>query len=383
MDQETASNKDSSRISLEFILNFDRQLRAPLSTILGMIDVLKSTSLTNEQRQYVSNLEFASEEMNQLLQNVQMIMESETSKYQLRTDHFHFEDFLKQLHRELRQIESASDTRCSLEVFGDVPNQLVGDRNAIMEIISGLTLFTCSIGKSDTHVELRLTQESSDMLHFKGVIRQRNSHVIGERLRNIFGNSDNGNHMNVFGEKVALPVLLAKSLVKQYHSAIDWTLEDKGLELAFYFHARKASPTGSEALLNNLPSDFRSNARILVVEDIELNQLVTRLMLENYGCTVDIAMNGQQAVELFHHDKYDCVIMDIEMPVMDGIEATRILRKKYGDSVPIIALSADALGRNPESYRKEGFNDYLTKPVKKETLALKIKLWTTPQETVS
>lgn len=369
-------------ISLGFVLNLDRQLRAPLSTILGMLDILKSTSLTNEQRQYISNLEFASEEMNQLLQSLQMIIESETSKYKLAEDPFLFGDIMKQIHRELDQIQSATDQRCSVEVIGVVPQHVIGDRHAILEIISGLMAYVCTCGKAPARLELKLTQETGNQVYFQCKIRQANTKLTKARMRQIFGQVDSDTPIDIYSEKVAMPVLLARSMVHQYGSAIKWNLEDNDLEMEFFVHLKKSAKakTGTGKIL---PTDFKSSARVLVVEDLELNQIVTKLMLENYGCTVDIASNGSEAVEMFHPDQHDLIIMDIEMPVMDGLEATSILRDRYGKDIPIIALSADALGNKPEFYLKEGFDDYLTKPVKKETLALKIMTWADSQETVA
>src|SRR5690606_17661418 len=103
---------------------------------------------------------------------------------------------------------------------------------------------------------------------------------------------------------------------------------------------------------------LRLKANILVVEDVQLNQIVTRLMLENYGCTVDIAENGQVALEMFQPGKYDCIIMDIEMPVMGGIETTQAIKRSHSEVPPIIGLSANALQKDAKWGVSEGLDDY-------------------------
>ncbi|MEZ4722479.1 MAG: response regulator [Flavobacteriales bacterium] len=120
-------------------------------------------------------------------------------------------------------------------------------------------------------------------------------------------------------------------------------------------------------------TDVLQGKRILVAEDVELNQLVTRLMLESFGCKVVIAANGKKALEIYRPEQFDLIIMDIEMPIMNGIEATKSLREKFGPDIKIIGLSADALGNDSDYYVENGFTDYLTKPVKKEFLAQKLR----------
>ena len=111
---------------------------------------------------------------------------------------------------------------------------------------------------------------------------------------------------------------------------------------------------------------------ILIVEDDKLNQMVTQMMIQNFGWTSDIAENGIEALELYDPKKHNCVLMDIELPRMDGYECTTELRKRYGNNFPIIALSANSEGQKTEFYSIRGLNDYLLKPVKKDILHSKI-----------
>jgi len=366
-----------NRVSLDFILNFDRQLRAPLNTVLGMLDFLTQTSLTSEQRDYISNIQNAAEEMEQLLQRLVLIIESESSSYQLKKDVFSIRELLLYLKTEVKQSQGRDCDSCVISIGSDIPEEVVGDRDTIVEALSAIIAFAFSTGEASPSLDLKLTQESNDRLFIRVSVCQSAPTLSEPELHLAFDNADSTNVWRS-NRKIVINLILAKILLRLYGSKVQWRLnEQKSLELECYFHVQRHTDErrpGNE--LANLPSNYRTNAHILVVEDLELNQLVTKLMLENYGCTVDIASNGQEALDIFTPEKYDCIFMDIEMPVMDGITATQRIREKYGNAVPVIGLSADALSSDPEYYLKAGLDDYVTKPVKKETLAMKVHYWT-------
>lgn len=376
-NRPTNVQEGAGRASLDFILNFDRQLRAPLNTVLGMLDFLTQTSLTGEQREYVTSIQNAAEEMEQLLQRLVLIIESESSAYQLKKEVFSIRDMLIHLKTEVTQTQGRDCDPQMIGVSPDIPQEVVGDRDTIVEMLSAVIGFAFSAGEAIPSIELKLSQESHNRLFIKVSVRQSNPSLTESELKRAF---DNAETTNVWrnNRKVVINLILAKILLKLYGSKVLWQLTgQRGLELECYFHVQRhtnESRIGNSRM--NLPSDFRTSAHVLVVEDLELNQLVTKLMLENYGCTVDIASNGQEALDMFSPEKYDCIFMDIEMPIMDGITATKKIREKYGTQVPVIGLSADALSSDPEYYLRAGLDDYVTKPVKKETLAMKVHYWT-------
>jgi len=115
------------------------------------------------------------------------------------------------------------------------------------------------------------------------------------------------------------------------------------------------------------------NLHLLIVEDDKLNQLVTSMMIKNFGWTCDIANDGIEALETFSPDLHQCILMDIEMPRMDGYACTTELRKRFGNDIPIIALSAYNESKESVIYESKGLDNYLLKPVKKDVLYLKIK----------
>lgn len=130
--------------------------------------------------------------------------------------------------------------------------------------------------------------------------------------------------------------------------------------------------SGSESVPQSPPL---LKAFVLVVEDKESNQKVLEIMLKNMGCRLDIAPNGKRALDMFSQKEYDIILMDIQMPVMDGLTATRELRKKYSKLPPIIGVSANALAKDAQYYISQGLDDYVSKPVKPQLLYDKIQSW--------
>lgn len=376
-NQPTENQGAERRASLDFILSFDRQLRSPLNTILGMLDFITETSLTNEQREYIGNMQHAAEEMEQLLQRLVLIIESESRSYQLKKDTFSIREMLVDLKSEVKQNQGRDCEACVISISPDVPQEVVGDRDTIVEILSAILGFAFASGDGVPSLELKLTQESIDRLFIKVLVCQGTPALTEADLQRAFSNAEHSNAWRS-NRKMVINLILARILLRHFGSKVLWHIdEERGLELECYFHVQHVSSTNKpQNKVTKLPENYQSEAHVLVVEDLELNQLVTKLMLENYGCTVDIASNGQEALEIFSPEKHHCIFMDIEMPVMDGITATQRIREKYGPSVPVIGLSADALSSDPEYYLRAGLDDYVTKPVKKETLAMKVHYWT-------
>ena len=152
----------------------------------------------------------------------------------------------------------------------------------------------------------------------------------------------------------------------------------KGSTFWFTFDADTIDTDQIEkTIINRDKSNIQQlNLFILLVEDKFVNQKVIELMLKDVGCKVDIASNGQMALDMYEPKKYDLILMDIQMPVMDGITTMRLLKKKYKHLEPVIALSANVMEGDEENYLAEGMNDYIGKPVNQVNLIEKIAKWT-------
>lgn len=146
---------------------------------------------------------------------------------------------------------------------------------------------------------------------------------------------------------------------------LNYTLPDKPLES----QSSDSQDVDSQASVDKA---IIQKAHVLLVEDNPINQMVAKAMLIKLGCSVDVAVNGQQAIEMLSHSFYDLVFMDMQMPVMDGLEATRILRSKdsskRNQQIPIVAMTANALADSRKQCQEVGMNDFLTKPVKKSSV---------------
>jgi len=112
-----------------------------------------------------------------------------------------------------------------------------------------------------------------------------------------------------------------------------------------------------------------------LVEDSDINILVSKQILKYLGCSVDIAKDGRNAIEIFKEDAYDLILMDINLPELDGIQTSNLIRKKYNKVPPIIALTSNALPGDQERFIKEGLDDYITKPFTTEILNIKLQNW--------
>ena len=158
----------------------------------------------------------------------------------------------------------------------------------------------------------------------------------------------------------------------------------KGSTFYFTFEFEKVEQDGSEeAHYEDYPSAGCSyfDAHVLLVEDNQVNIQVASLMLKKYGCKVDVAENGLIAIKKVAYNHYDLILMDIQMPIMGGIETTKILKDKFSDVAPIVGLSANAMEGDAENFMQSGLDDYITKPITSNTLLKKLNKWLNIAET--
>ena len=152
----------------------------------------------------------------------------------------------------------------------------------------------------------------------------------------------------------------------------------EGSNFWFTFTVKTPTPKEIEKFLKEELKDFKQikkHLNILLVEDRETNIIVCKLLLEELGNSVEVVRNGQEAIDIFEDDKFDLILMDIQMPVMDGVTATKTLRNNYKKTPPIFGLSANAMEGDREIYLQKGLDDYITKPLTRNALSKVINKW--------
>ncbi len=367
-EQAESSNKAKG----EFLATMSHELRTPLNGIMGLLQLLQGTCLSEEQREYVRKALGSSSSLLRLLSDILDLSRIDAGKIRLEEEAFSIAEVVQTVMDALLRKAETKGVKLVIEVDPSIPPSVVGDQYRLLQIL--LNLAGNSVKFTDSG-EIRIEATALPEGGSEGVVAILFSVVdtgIGiadevlDRVFQRFTQAD-GSYARKYGG-AGLGLAIVERLVKAMGGKLSVGGEPgKGAE--FHFSLKLALPQASESVSPSAaspesPPDFVS-ARILVAEDELVNLFVIVKILETMGCQVHEAHDGQEVLDALESQTFDMVFMDIQMPVMDGIEATRRIRKAnaaYAD-IPIIAMTAYAMAGDKKKFLEAGMNDYIEKPV--------------------
>lgn len=353
----------------EFLSVMSHEIRTPLNAIIGTIMLLQYHDLLPEQKELLNVMEISSENLLSLINDVldfSKLEEGKISFVERKIDLLHFLKNIKMANR-VRAEEKGNHIKIIYD--DDIPKFIIGDdirlgqilnnivSNAIKFTLNGTIIIRVELkSKDDTHLLLDFSVEDTGM----GIPKDKQE-LIFERFTQA-----NNNITRDFGGS-GLGLTIIKRLLELQNSRIELESEPgKGSRFYFTLSVKKDSSLFIEEAMSSTSMGTKKpdlqGIRILLVEDVAFNVLVAEKMLQNWNANVELANNGAIAVEKIRNNHYDLVLMDIQMPVMDGYTATTEVRK-FNTEVPIIALTASTINFDIESHAaKSGMNGCITKP---------------------
>ncbi len=370
----TERSEDSSSSKTEFLATMSHEIRTPLNSIIGMAEVLAETKLTSEQRNFVRIFRSAGESLLEIINDILDLSKIEAGQTEFEVVDFHLPSLLDSITSILSVRAAEQNTLVTTTIHPDVPDGLRGDPTRLRQILINLVGNGLKFTENGT-VKVSVTRDTDNNLLFS--ISDNGIGIPKEKQELIFESFTQADSLTTrkYGG-TGLGLTICQKLTKIMGGSI-WLESIPGTGSTFFFTC-----SFTPALSDPLPCKDQSApppsceilhpARILLVDDNEDNRNLLCLYLHNtpYNCT--IATNGAEAVTLFKQSSFDLVIMDIEMPVLDGYEATKQLRlweeERQLEATPIIALTAHAFVRYRKKCIEAGCSDYLTKPVRKDTL---------------
>ncbi len=369
---------ESIEFKQNFLANISHEMRTPLTGILGIIDILEHTELTQTQRDYLDTLKHSSMNLREIINQVLDYSKIEAGKVKLKPSLFE----LKKLLAETKILHKGSvkpGVHFSTQSDFNIPGLICADENRIQQVINNLVsnaLKFTNTGSVVLSSKLLSPRPLSKEVMIKIAVTDTGIGIPDElqgKLFVPFSQIDDKNTRKYEGTGLGLSI--CKELVTLLGGKIGVTSEyHKGSTFWFVFPALLTATSASISKSVDQPGRSFSNHKInnkhslniLFAEDKVVNQKVISLMLTSMGHQVTLASNGEQALNSYKSGEFDLILMDIQMPVMDGITATRKLKERFERLPPIIGLSANAFEGDREKYMVLGMDEYLTKPFNKE-----------------
>ena len=381
--EEAKKNAESATIVAEnavkakqqFLSNMSHEIRTPMNAIIGFTKVLLKTELTSKQKEYLDAIKTSGDALIVLINDILDLAKVDSGKMIFEKTPFKMKSSLSAMLHLFETKIQEKNLKLVKEYDNKIPDVLVGDpvrlHQIILNLVSNAVKFT---SKGNITVSVYLLYEDHDKVIIEFSVNDTGIGIPENKIEKIFENFQQASSgtSRIYGG-TGLGLAIVKQLVESQGGTIrvKSTL-DIGSTFSFTLSFQK---TNSDAELENelieLDTEIK-NIKVLVVEDIPLNQLLMKTLLDDFGFHRDIAENGKIAIEKLKEKKYDIVVMDLQMPEMNGFEATEYIRNTMNLKIPIIALTADVTTADLAKCKAVGMNDYLAKPVDERVLYSKI-----------
>ena len=374
-ESATRTAEEAMKAKQHFLSNMSHEIRTPMNAIIGFTKVVLKTELSAKQREYLRAIKLSGDAMIVLINDILDLAKVDSGKLVFEQVPFKMEASITTMLQLFEFKMQEKNLSLIKEYDSKIPEVLLGDpmrlHQILLNLVSNAVKFT-DHGEIGISVSTESKDEEKVTVLFAvkdtgiGIPRDKTSEIFEN-----FQQASNGTSRKYGGTGLGLAIV--KKLVEAQGGKVSVeSAIGKGSTFSFTLDFLKTNETAQFVEEAIEPETEVKDIRVLVVEDIPLNQLLMTTLLDDFGFASDVAPNGKIAIEKLQKNEYDIILMDLQMPEMNGFEATDFIRKKLKLTIPIMALTADVTTVDLKKCKAVGMNDYLAKPMDEKLLYSKI-----------
>lgn len=354
---ETANFKD------QFLENMSHEIRTPLNGVIGMLDVFSvSSKLDTTQKNQINIIQNSADSLLAIINDILDLSKLQAGKMEVNNAPVNINSFINQTKQLYSSITSSKNIDMYINIDENISRYIDFDASRVKQILNNLIANAVKFTPKDGQININLVLQDT-FLKFE--IQDTGIGISAEEQSKIFDNFSQVPEANTSRiDGTGLGLAICTKLVELMKGSFGVESElGNGSKFHFTIKYQPTDEIPAESRKKLITPKSSNSLNVLVVEDKPINQKVIQLMLNKIGHTVYIANNGIQALEIYPTQPFDIILMDVQMPEMDGIETTQKLKEKYTDLPPIIGLSANSMEGDAQKHIDIGFDDYLSKPV--------------------
>ena len=373
--EETRIAEDVVKAKQQFLSNMSHEIRTPMNAIIGFTKVLLKTELSDKQKEYLTAIKISGEALTVVVNDILDLAKVDSGKMTFEQIPFKIETSISAM-LHLFETKIKEKNLELIKIYDkNIPDVLIGDPVRLHQII--LNLFSNAVkftSQGTITVGVKVLNDEEEHVTIEFAISDTGIGIPEENIETIFEvfQQASSGTARLYGG-TGLGLAIVKQLVESQGGTINVKSKlDEGTTFSFVLSFQKTTETVLEHQGEIKFDPNIKNIKVLVVEDIALNRLLMNTILDEFGFEHDVASNGKIAIEKLQHNTYDIILMDLQMPEMNGFEATEYIRNIMNSKIPIVALTADVTTVDLAKCRSVGMNDYLSKPVDDRLLYSKI-----------